>query len=426
MSQAPILIRGGRIVDPVRRRDEQGDLYVVGGRIAPIPESLPETCEEVDARGWIVAPGFWDIHVHLREPGGEAAETIASGSRAAVRGGFTTIVAMPNTSPPIDTPGRVTEVLQLGEAAGGARVLTTACITKGRAGTEVAPLAGLAEAGAVAFTDDGSTVQDDAVMRRAMIEAERLDVPIMDHAQDPHLEAQGVMHEGEASRRYGLPGIPAYAEEKIVRRDMELAFETGCRVHIQHITARGSVRILREGRVRGARVTGELTPHHLALTDEDIDPADANYKMNPPLRTKQDRDALWRGLVAGHIEVLATDHAPHTVEEKARGFAAAPFGIIGLETAVGVTYSDLVQNGRMPVLEWVSRWTQSPARVLGLPPPALESGALADIVIIDPGRAWTIDAAEMVSKSTNTPFHGRTVTGRVIRTLRRGETVWPE
>ena len=419
-----LLIRGGRVVDPARSRDEIADLFLEGGRVAPAPGTLPAGCEELDATGRLVVPGFWDIHVHLREPGEEAAETIETGSRAAARGGFTTLVAMPNTVPAIDTPEAVKAVLEQGRRAGHARVLTTACLTRGRQGEAPAPLAELAEAGAVGFTDDGATVQDDGVMREVMVRARELNLPVMDHAQDQVLERQGVMHQGAWSRRFGLPGIPACAEEKIVRRDGLLAAETGCRVHIQHLTSGGSVRILAEARERGARITGELTPHHLVLADADIDPEDANYKMNPPLRSVEDRTVLSRALLEGAIDILATDHAPHTLAAKRRGFLGAPFGVTGLETAVGVTYTALVRSGRMTVPDWVSRWTTGPAAVLGRPPPALEPGAPADVTLIDPDTAWTVDAASMVSRSVNTPFRGRTLFGRAVRTLLGGRTVW--
>jgi len=419
-----LLIKNARILDPAASRDEVGDLLIQNGLIADSNGPIPDEAETVDARGLWLAPGFWDIHVHLREPGGEEAETIASGSASAVQGGFTTIVGMPNTTPALDTPERVAFVLEQGEKTDLARIHTTGCITRGRAGCELAPLSELAEAGAIAFTDDGCTVPDDNLLRKAMETARDLDLPIMDHAQDSELEKRGVMHEGEYSRKHELPGIPSLAEERIVARDATLAVETGCRFHIQHITSGGSVRFLDEARAAGARITGELTPHHLALCDAAIDPKDANYKMNPPLRSPDDRNRLTRALLEGHIEIFATDHAPHTEAEKARGFLKAPFGVLGLETAVGLTYSLLVKTGRMEALDWVSRWTTGPAGILGLPAPGLSKGSPADLVLIDPRLEWVVDSNTFVSKSRNTPFNGWKLTGRPIRTIRDGRTVW--
>jgi dihydroorotase len=401
-----------------------GDLFVRDGVIADPGGPIPDEVETVDANGLWLAPGFWDIHVHLREPGGEEAETIASGSASAVRGGFTTIVGMPNTIPALDTPERVAFVLEEGRKADLARVHTTGCITRGRAGSELAPLAELADAGAVAFTDDGCTVPDDALLRKAMETARDLDLPIMDHAQDSELEKRGVMHEGEFSRKHELPGIPSEAEERIVARDAALTVETGCRFHIQHITSGGSVRHLEEARARGARITGELTPHHLALCDAAIDPKNANYKMNPPLRSSDDRNALTRALLEGRIEIFATDHAPHTETEKGRGFLEAPFGVLGLETAIGITHSLLLKTERMKALDWVSRWTTAPANIIGLTAPSLAPGSPADLVLIDPGREWVVNPGTFASRSRNTPFTGWKLTGRPIRTIRDGRTVW--
>lgn len=411
-------------MDPLAGRDEAGDLYMEGGVFAAPPAEVPGGCEVIDGAGLAAAPGLWDIHVHLREPGGETAETVASGSLAAAHGGFTTIVAMPNTRPALDRPEWVARVLEAGRAAGHARVWTTACLTMGREGRDPAPLAELADAGAVAFTDDGCTVQDDAIMRRVMEQARALDRLVMDHAQDRVLEAAGVMHEGAWSKRFGLPGIPSRAETRIVRRDADLAEQTGCRVHIQHMTAAESVPILAAARERGARITGEVTPHHLILADEDIDPADANYKMNPPLRSAADRDALNEAATAGAIEIFATDHAPHPADAKAKGFLDAPFGVLGLETAVGLTYRRMVRSGRLSALAWLHRWTVGPALVLGLPPPSLLPGQRADLVLLDLDTEWIIDADDSLSRSRNTPFHGAPAAGRAVRTFLQGATTW--
>jgi dihydroorotase len=374
-----------------------------------------------------VAPGFIDAHVHLREPGGEAAETVATGSAAAARGGFTTVLAMPNTTPPLDRPDRVETVRALGQACGLARVLVSGCITRGRAGAETADLAALAAAGAAAFTDDGSTVQDDAVMRAGMKAAAALGRPVMDHAQDRTVELQGgVMHEGRKSRACGLPGIPASAEAGTIRRDIELARETGCRVHIQHVTSRDGVELIGQAREAGLPVSGELTPHHLALPDEEVDPHDATFKMNPPLRSPEDREALIEACREQVLEVFATDHAPHPAEAKARGFLKAPFGIVGLETAVGITYTRLVETGLMPVQDWIRAWTQAPAALLGLPPPGLHPGSRADLVVLDVDTTWTVDPDAFASRARNTPFAGWKLRGRAVCTVLEGRVTWKD
>ena len=422
----PIYIRGGRLIDPSANTNEVRDLFIKDGVIAETPAAIPPEAEVIDANGLVVVPGFIDVHVHLREPGGEDAETIETGSRAAARGGFTTIVAMPNTKPPLDTPEFVAQVKRRGEEIGLVRVIPSACITAGRDGRDVADLKALAGAGAGVFTDDGSTVSSDETMKRAMTLAAALNMPIMDHAQDREMEKDGVMHEGEFSKHWNLPGILSEAEARIIRRDIDLARRTGCAVHIQHVSTKEGVTLIREARKRGLRVSGELTPHHLALTDADVKADDANFKMNPPLRSVADREALVRGIVDGSLQAFATDHAPHTAAAKARGFLQAPFGIVGLETAVGVTFTELVATGLMDLGTWVHRWTAGPARVLGLPDPSLKPGAPASIALLDVGSKWTVCAGKFASKSRNTPFEGRELTGRAVRTIYRGKTVWRE
>jgi dihydroorotase len=422
----PIYIRGGRQFDPSANTNEIKDLFIRDGVIATTPSEIPPDAELINAHGLVMVPGLIDLHVHLREPGGEDAETIETGSRAAARGGFTTLVAMPNTKPPLDTPNRVSQVNQRGEEIGLVRVIPAACITSGREGREPADLKALSGAGAGAFTDDGSTVPSDNVMKRAMEIAASLNRTIMDHAQDLDLEKDGVMHEGKYSQQWKLPGIPSEAEAKIIRRDIELAEQTGCALHIQHVSTKEGVALIREARERGVKVTGELTPHHLALTDADVQPGDANFKMNPPLRSKADREALARGIAHGFLQTFATDHAPHSAEAKSRGFLRAPFGIVGLETAVGVTFTELVATGLMDLGAWVRRWTTGPARVLGLPDPSLSAGAPADIVLLDLNTKWTVCARNFLSKSRNTPFEGRELIGRAVRTIYRGKTVWKE
>lgn len=414
-------IKGGRIVDPLVGRDEVGDLWIDGDILLDSPPAAGGEVVELDARGLVVVPGFIDLHVHLREPGNETAETVESGSRAAAAGGFTTIVAMPNTRPAMDSAGEVEALLARAGAGGHVRVLPAPCITMGRAGTVLADLAALARAGAVAFTDDGSTVPDSSVMAEAMRQARRLRLPVLDHALDPVLAGSGVMHEGERSRALGLPGIPSAAESDIAARDIALARDTGAAVHIQHVSCGDTVRLVREARRAGVRVTAEATPHHLALTDDSVCADNTDLKMSPPLCTEADRQALIGGLADNTIQALATDHAPHTATAKARGWLQAPFGVVGLETAVGVTYGVLVKSGALPLAEWVRRWTTGPASVLGLPAPTLTDGARADVAVLDLSGEWTVNAAAFLSKSRNTPFQGKALVGRAVYTFCGGK-----
>ena len=414
-------IKGARIVDPASGRDEKGDLFVHNGVFAEVPANLPADCGIVEAAGLVAVPGLIDLHVHLREPGNEAAETVASACLAAVRGGFTTIVAMPNTNPPMDTPEQVRNLAAKAAAVNLCHVLPAPCVTQGRAGHQMADLPALARAGAVAFTDDGSTVGDSAILAEALRQGASLHRPIMDHALDPKIAGHGVMHEGARSAKLGLPGISSEAENVIVARNLALAGETGGAVHIQHLSTRESVALIRDARRKGIRASAELTPHHLALTDDDIvaDRAD-RFKMNPPLRSRADRDALQEGLLDGTIACFATDHAPHTAESKARGFLGAPFGIIGLETAIGVTFSTLVSSGRMRILDWVARWTTGPAAILGLPAPRLATGYPADVTLVDVETPWEVRSSSFASKSRNTPFEGWTLRGRAAYTFCAG------
>lgn len=421
-----IHIRGGRIVDPAANRDEPGDLFIRNGLIADAPPVPPPDTERIDARGLVVVPGLIDLHVHLREPGGEDSETIETGSRAAARGGFTTVVAMPNTRPPLDAPERVAFVKERGDQIGLVTVIPTGCITRGREGRALADLSALVKAGAGALTDDGSTVPSDDLMRNAMLAAFELGVTLMDHAEDRDLERKGVMHQGDFSKHWNIRGIPSEAEVRIVRRDIELARQTGCRLHIQHVSAAESVVLIHKARQLGGPVSGELTPHHLALTDADVRPGDANFKMNPPLRAAGDRAALIAGVCDGTLQAFATDHAPHTASSKALGFLQAPPGIVGLETAVGITYTDLVLKNLMSLADWVRRWTVGPARVLGIPEPGLRPGAVADVSILDLDSEWVVRPEAFLSKSRNTPFGGRRLVGRAAYTIRHGVVTWRE
>ena len=420
-----LIITGGEAVDPVSGRIGPDEVWIADGRIVSAGAFSRASARTIDASGGLVAPAFIDIHVHLREPGNPAAETVATGTQAAAAGGFQTVVAMPNTTPPLDDAARVREQVELARRAGYADVVPSACLTRGRGGAEVADLETLAAAGAGVFTDDGSTVMNDAVMREAMRRAAALDMAVMDHAQDHEAERRGVMHEGARSRALGLPGIAAEAETRIVERDIRLARETGCRLHIQHISGGDALDAVRRARAEGLPVTAEVTPHHLALCDEDIVAPDPNYKMNPPLRSAQDRTNLEAAVADGTVTCLATDHAPHTAEAKAKGFLHAPFGVIGLETAIGVTWDRLVRPGRMSVLEWVRRWTVGPSAVIRRPPPSLAPGAVANVVVIARDSGWTVDPSAFRSLSRNTPFAGWTLHARPALTIHEGRIVWP-
>lgn len=408
-----VCIKNGLCLDPETGREGVQDVYLQSGRILSPPESAPPDLQVIDAKDCWVMPAFTDVHVHLREPGGEAAETIASGAAAAWRGGMAAVVAMPNTQPPIDTPEHVARVLEEGRRAGLARVYTSACLTVGREGKEVAPLEELAAAGAVAFTDDGCTVQSDEIMHRAMARAADLDVPVMDHAQDRTMELRGgVMHEGTRSQQLGLPGIPDRAEIRIVERDIHLAEMTGCALHIQHVSCGQSVDLIAAAQRRGVRVTAEATPHHLWYCDEDVD-ADhpERFKMNPPLRTSEDRDRLRRGVADGTLAILATDHAPHTAIAKSSGFLKAPFGVIGLETAAAATYSVLVKTGLLSRMDWVKAWTTAPARLLNVPRPSMQWGSEVRLMVFDPQREWCVTPGDTVSLSRNCAFNNVKLTG---------------
>ena len=422
-----ILIRNGRIIDPANERDEVGDLFIVDGRIAKQTEvgNQQSAIEEIDATGLIVSPGLIDIHVHFREPGFGWKETIESGARAAAAGGFTTVVCMPNTSPVADSPSTIAWIKDRAAAVACVRVLPTGAISKNLAGEDLAPIGSLAQAGVVAITDDGHCVQNNELMRRAVEYARMVGVPVLDHCQDYNLVGNGVAHEGYWSTLLGLPGWPAAGEEAIVARNVLLAGCCDHRIHCQHISAGGSVRLLREARARGVRVSGEVCPHHIALTDESIQNFDTNFKMNPPLRAQRDVDALLEGIADGTLDILASDHAPHAKFEKEVEFDAAPFGIVGLETELGLFIELLFHRHKtigLPRL--IEMLTINPARLLGLESGTLSLGAPADITLIDPDLEWTVDAGTFQSTSRNTPFHGWKLKGRAVRTIVAGKTVW--
>jgi dihydroorotase len=421
------IIRNGRIIDPANARDEIGDLCIVDGRIAEHSAigHQPSAIEEIDARHLIVSPGLIDIHVHLREPGFGWKETIESGSRSAAAGGFTTVVCMPNTSPVADSPSTIAWIKNRAAEMSRVRVLPTGAISKNLAGEELAPIGSLAQAGVVAITDDGHCVQNNELMRRAVEYARMVGVPVLDHCQDYNLVGNGLVNEGYWSTLLGLPGWPAAGEEAIVARDVLLADCCDHRIHCQHISAAGSVQLLREARGRGVQISGEVCPHHLALTDEAIQNFDTNFKMNPPLRRQRDIEALLEGIADGTLEILASDHAPHAKFEKEVEFDAAPFGIIGLETELGLFIDLLVHKSHtIDLPRLVAMLTINPARLLGLTAGTLSLGAPGDVTLIDPQMEWTVDPESFQSASRNTPFAGWNLKGRAVRTIVAGETVW--
>ncbi len=424
MSDTSLLLTNGRVIDPANRRDALGDVYIQNGKFAD-PKAAPENVERIDCKGLIIAPGFIDIHVHLREPGQSAKETIASGTRAAAAGGFTTVVCMPNTSPVVDNASVVAWIHEKAKSDACINVLTTGAITKGLAGEELAPIGSLYKAGVVALTDDGRCVQNHEVMRRALEYAGMFGLVVMDHCQDYNLVGKGVMHEGYWSTILGLPGWPAAGEEIIVQRNVLLAELTGTAIHCQHLSAAGSVRLLREARARGIPISGEICPHHIALTDEAIRGYDTNFKMNPPLRSEAHVEALIEGVADGTITILASDHAPHCNFEKEVEFDQAPFGILGLETEVGLFLDILVYRKKAINLpRFIELFTSSPAHLLGLEAGTLGIGRVADVTLLDPGLEWTVNREEGRSLSCNTPFHGRELKGRAVRTIVAGKTVW--
>jgi dihydroorotase len=424
MSNTTLLIKGGRIIDPANGRDEVGDLWIVDGRIAAPPESKVSH-EEINANGLVVAPGLIDIHVHLREPGQSAKETIGTGTRAAAAGGFTSVVCMPNTSPPVDSPSVVSWIQERAATEASVNVFVAGAITKNLSGEELAPIGSLHKAGVVALTDDGHCVQNNEVMRRALEYARMFGLVVMDHCQDYNLVGKGVMHEGYWSTLLGLPGWPAAGEEMIVMRDALLSELCGAPIHCQHLSCAGSTRILREARARGVPLTGEVCPHHIVLTDGMLQGYDTNLKMNPPVREQRDIDALIGAIADGTITILASDHAPHASYEKEVEFDLAPFGILGLETELGLFLDALVhKSGAIDLPRLIELLTINPARLLGLDRGTLTTGAVADVTLIDPDLEWTVDVSKSESRSRNSPFHDWEIKGRAVRTIVGGRTAW--
>ncbi len=416
-----LLVRGGRVIDPGSGLDAMMDVLVDGSRIAAVGARIEaEGAETFDASGKVVAPGLVDMHVHLREPGREDEETIETGARAAARGGFVAVACMPNTDPPLDCGAAIEFVLGRAREAGPVRVLPVGAITRGLGGVELAEMAELRRAGAVAVSEDGKFVDDPRIMRLAMEYAGMLGLPVISHAEDGRLAPGGAMNEGLASTRLGLPGIPTAAEEIAVARDIRLAELTGSRLHIAHVSTAGSVELVRRAKEKGVQVTCEATPHHFTLTDEAVAGYDANTKVSPPLRTARDVEAIREGLASGVIDAIASDHAPHTVEEKDVEYELAPFGMIGLETSLALAITELVRPGILTMSQLVERMSCAPARILGLERPAIAPGAEANLTVFDPEAEFLVDPSGFASKSRNTPFGGRLVRGVAILVIAGG------
>ncbi len=420
-----LLIKNGRVLDPASGRDEAADVLIKGGLIVRIGPDLHATgAITFDAKGLVVAPGFIDMHVHLREPGFEHAETIETGAKAAAAGGFTSICAMPNTHPVNDDAAVTRYIVERGRRFAIVNVFPIGAITKDIAGEQLAAIGSMKAAGVVAISDDGQPVMNSRVMRRAMESAHSFGLPVIDHCEDLNLSAGGDMHEGLQSVRLGLRGIPASSEDVMVARDVILAETTGARFHVAHISSRRSVEIVARAKANKLPVTCEVTPHHLALSDCEMPPYDSNYKMKPPLRSAADTEALIEGVAAGVVDAIATDHAPHPGSEKMQEFEKCPFGIIGLETALAVTLEKLVHSGRVSLMRWVELFTTGPARALSLNRGRLEPGLPGDVTVFDPELAWTYDVNRSFSKSRNSPFHGRSFRGAPVATVVGGKVVW--
>jgi dihydroorotase len=421
-----VLLSGGRVVDPGQRLDATLDVLLADGSVAEVGEGLgaAESAQVIDCTGLIVTPGLIDVHVHLREPGGEHKETIATGARAAAAGGFTAVCAMPNTDPPIDDPATVGFIVAQGRRANAARVYPVGCISNGRAGERLALVGEMVEAGAVAITDDGSPVMNSGLMRLALEYSLAFGIPVADHPEDLGLSDAGHMNEGVVATRLGLGGKPNASEDVHIVRDLLLAELTGGHIHLQHVSTRFGVESIRQAKARGVRVTAEASPHHLVLTEEAVEGYRTEAKMNPPLRTAEDVAAVRAGLADGTLDTIATDHAPHHYDEKEAAFADAPNGIVGLETAVGVVLTRVVSEGVIDLPTMVERMSCQPARAFGLPGGSLAPGGVADVTVIDPNERWTVDPAAFLSKSRNTPFAGWELQGRPRYTLVGGRIVW--
>jgi len=422
---ASLLIKNGRVVDPASGHDGPADVLIEDGRVTSVARNLDGNGAEVlDAAGLVVAPGFIDMHVHLREPGIEHSETIETGARAAAAGGFTSICCMPNTLPVNDNATVTSYIIERARQHAAVNVFPIGAITKNSAGEELAAFGSMKDAGIVAISDDGRPVMNARVMRRAMQMAKSFDLPVIDHCEDLNLSAGGEMHEGVQSTRLGLRGIPGSSEDVMVARDILLAETTGARFHVAHISSRHSIHMVQFAKKRGLPITCEATPHHFALTDADIASYDSSYKMKPPLRTHCDVAAVYEGVVSGTIDAIATDHAPHPGSEKMQEFEKCPFGIIGLETALGLALEKLVHSGKITLMRLVELFTVGPARILHINRGTLSPGAAGDVTLFDTERAWTYDVNRSFSKSKNTPFDGWQFRGGPVATVVAGKVVW--
>lgn len=424
-----LLVRGGRVVDPRGGRDGVFDLLLdpESGTVAEVAEKLSASGAEVlDASGLLVFPGFIDLHAHLREPGRESSETIASGLKAAAAGGFTAVCAMPNTDPVVDNRAIAEYVVSKARGVAGTRLYPIGAITRGQLGKELAEFGEMKVAGAVAVSDDGHWLADGALLKHAFEHASLFDMPVVQHCEDPTLSGGAPMHEGAVSTRLGLSGQPAIAEAAAVARDLLVAEYAGGRLHVAHLSTGRALSLVREAKSRGLAVTCEVTPHHLVLTDEEVARSgfSTNAKMNPPLREPRDMDALVAGLEDGTVDAIATDHAPHHEDSKAVEFNAAPFGIVGLETAAALVHDALVRTGRLSLKRFAHLFSAGPARAFGLPGGSLETGGPADVTLFDPERRWTVDPARFESLSRNTPFAGRELVGAAAATVVGGRVVW--
>ena len=418
-------IKNGRIVDPKNNRDEQADLFIVDGKIAAKPaREILETAHVIDATGLVVSPGLVDLHVHFRVPGQTHKETIASGTAAAAAGGFTSVVCMPNTSPAADNAGTVQLIKDAISREAIVNVFPTGTITTQRKGEALAPTGSLSRAGIVAISEGGRCIQNAGLMRRAVQYAHMFDIPVIDHCQDYSLSGEGVMNEGFVSTKLGLVGLPKAAEDMIISRDVILSTHTGAHIHLQHVSSKTSVEIIRRAKARGINVTAEAAPHHISLTDKEVESFNPNFKMNPPLREEEDREALLVGLEDGTIDCIATGHAPHTNYEKDVEFDYAPFGIIGLETALSVALEELYHSKRISLSGTLSLLTTRPSSILKLNKGELGEGAAADVMIFDPDEKWTPTEKAFHSKSCNSPWIGRELTGKVKKTIVGGKVVF--
>jgi dihydroorotase len=422
----PTFLRGGTVVDPSQQMNEVLDVLISDGRIVALGRGLgaPDDAEIIDCTGLIVSPGFIDAHCHLREPGREDVETVATGAQAAAAGGFTAVCAMPNTDPVTDNQAAVGFIVRQSQRAASARVYPIGAISVRQEGKVLAEFGEMVGAGAIAVSDDGKPVASAQLMRTALEYARTFRIPVIDHCEEPTLAAGGVMNEGIVSAQLGLKGVPAEAEEIMVARDILLARLTGGHVHLAHMSTRGSVELIRWGKDRSIRVTAEVCPHHLSLTEESVRGYDTNAKMNPPLRTDSDVDALREAVKDGTIDLIATDHAPHHYDEKEREFADAPNGIVGLETALAVVVTNLVVPGTLSFSDLVDRMSCAPARLFNLPGGSLTKGSVADVTVFDPSARWTVDATKFFSKGRNTPYNGMTLTGRAACTIVAGLVVY--